>query len=110
MNYVNVNNPLARKEVLNMIETFDLKDTYRHFYPDKRRYTWRRTNPIKQARLDYFIVSMLDLISNSKIIPGYKTDHSIIQIVVCLNTFTRGRGIWKCNTSLLKDKKYVNLI
>ena len=54
MNYVNLNNPSSRKVVLNMIENLNLVDTFRHFCPDKRRYTWRKSNPVKQARLDYF--------------------------------------------------------
>ena len=112
INYTNINNPSARREVLNMIENHELQDSFRYLYPDQRRYTWRRKNPTKHARLDYFLVSrsLMDLISDSTIKPGYKTDHSIIYLKNLLNSFTRGRGTWKLNTSLLKDKNYVELI
>jgi hypothetical protein len=42
--------------------------------------------------------------------PGVYSDHSIISIKITANTNTketRGRGLWKLNTSLLKDKDYI---
>ena len=98
-NYSNVNNPKAKQALLQIIKDKRLIDIFRHFYPGTKRYTWRRRKPIKQARLDYFLVSdtMTDIISGSKIIPGYRTDHSIIQLGIILNKFTRGKGIWKFN-------------
>ena len=54
MNYKHLNNPQARKEVLRLIETLSLVDIFRENAPCLRRYTWRRKNPIKQRRLDYF--------------------------------------------------------
>ena len=54
MNYKHLNNPQARIVVLRLIETLSLVDIFRENAPNLRRYTWRRKNPIKQARLDYF--------------------------------------------------------
>ena len=51
-NYVNINNPRARNTLIEMMETYELIDAFRHFHPDTRRYTWRRRNPVKHARLD----------------------------------------------------------
>ena len=56
-NYTNVNNPSARKTLLQMMATFNLTDVFRHLH-DERRYTWRRKNPVRQARLDYFITTL----------------------------------------------------
>ena len=112
-NYNNVNNPRARREVLSVIDQFKLKDIYRYLNPYKKRYSWRKYNPlVKQARLDYFFISetLVDLVSNSDIIPGYRTDHSIIQLSISLNNFVRGKGIWKFNTSLLKDNSFSEMI
>ena len=63
-NYKHINNPRARQIVLNMMVDCDLCDLYRQFKPDQRCFTWRRKNPVKQARLDYFLASsnMLDII------------------------------------------------
>ena len=69
-------------------------------------------NPIKQARLDYFIVSnsLIDITSSCKIIPGYRSDHSIQELSLIISKFKKGRGLWKFNCSLLKNQQYVSLI
>ena len=94
------------------MNSFDLKDTFRLMHPSLRRYTWRRKNPVRQAQLDYFLIShsMHDVITNCCINPGYRSDHSIVQINIQLSKFNRGRGLWKFNCSLLKDDKYVSLV
>ena len=76
------------------------------------RYTWRKRNPIKQARLDYFLVSssMTDIINSSSIMPSYRSDHSIIEISINLCEFKHGKGYWKFNNSLLKNQNYLNMI
>ena len=111
-NYVGSNNPKAREILHDVIDTCSLVDLYRHFNPNTQRYTWRRKNPIKQARLDYFIVSqtLLDLVAQLDIKPGYKTDHSLISLSLNLINFSRGPGVWKFNTSLLKDQEYIAFV
>ena len=52
----------------------------------------------------------MDLLLESKIKPGYRTDHSICLLTIALNKFTRGNGYWKFNCSLLKNQNYVNLV
>ena len=54
-NYLHVNNPKSREKVLELIEERSLIDPYRQLYPDSFRYTWRKKNPFKQARLDFFL-------------------------------------------------------
>ena len=58
-NYLHINNPRARNEVLdNIIEEDGFLDTYRIFHEEKREYTCSRRNPErKQARLDFFLTS-----------------------------------------------------
>ena len=112
MNYKQLNNPKARIEVLNMIQELNLCDIFRNFYPKLHRYTWRIRNPVKQARLDYFLTSssMIDLIYKSEIKPGYLSDHSFITLEIIENKFTIGKGVWKFNNDLLKDENYVHHI
>ena len=52
-NYLNLNNPRSRKTVMSIMVENDLVDSFRYFYPETKRFTWHRQNPIKQARLDY---------------------------------------------------------
>ena len=111
-NYINTNNPKARDKFKQIIQNLDLIDVFRHFHPNSKKYTWRRRNPVKLSRLDYFIASssLADLVHSVSIKHGYKTDHSLIEINLLLSKFNRGRGRWLFNTDLLKDTEYIQLI
>ena len=111
-NYIGINNPGARNRLKEIMKELNLIDIYRFQHPEKIRYTWRRRHPIKQARLDYFIISnaLSDTVSKSDILPRYRSDHSTIKLQILLNEFKRGQGVWKLNTSLLKIPEYIQLI
>ena len=88
-------------------------DVWRHLFPDKNGFTWRRLRPKPTfSRLDYFWVSQsfLQFIEGMKIIPGFRSDHSSLLLSVSFQAHKRGPGYWKFNTSLLKDKDYVDSI
>ena len=91
---------------------FDLVDIWRTFNPDGRRYTWRRKTPKIHCQLDFFLVrqSIATITQTIDIVPGYKTDHSMIALIISLHSNQRGNGFWKLNTSLLSDEDYVKLI
>ena len=61
------------------------------------------------ARLDYILVSdnLTDLINKCDIKLGYRSDHSFIELHLTICKFKRGKGLWKFNCSLLKDKDYL---
>ena len=111
-NYKHINNPNARQKVLNMIDDLNLSDIYRQFHPTTRRYTWRRKNPVKQARLDFFLASssILDIVKGCDVKLSYRSDHSMIELELILNHFVKGKGIWKFNNSLLSVKDYLELV
>ena len=92
------NNPKSREIILNLLSNHDMIDIYRHNRPDKLEYTWRRKNPSKKARFNYFIISstLTDLIDKTLIIPTNDwTDHSFIQLHIITNHFNKGKGTWK---------------
>ena len=64
------------------------------------------------ARFDYFIVSsyLMDIIPETKIRYGHRSDYSIIELKLYLNKFQRGPETWKFNSRLLKNKTYVEFI
>ena len=111
-NYQHVNNPNARDKLLDIIDQYCLIDPFRELFPTLRRYTWRRKNPFKQSRLDFFLFteSMLTNLKNCKIEPSYRSDHSIVILELVFNPFKRGKGLWKFNNSLLSDIEYVNIV
>ena len=72
-------------------------DIFRERGGDIKRYTWRNNGPVvKQARLDYFIISRswIPQVSDVSILPGYRTDHSIVALKMCLLNQKRGKGFF----------------
>ena len=112
LNYNNINNPRARSKVIEKMTELETVDIFRLTYPKSKRYTWRKKNPVKQARLDYFLISrsMIDIVDSVDIKPGYRSDHSIVEMQLSIDNFTCGSGTWKFNNSLLKNQDYLNLI
>ena len=105
--------PQCRKLILELMDNFELVDVWREAFPEKKGFTWRRFNSIQQSRLDYFLVSdvLLSDIVDVKIIPGYRSDHSIATIGLKFDTVKKkNKQYWKFNNSLLKDKEYVDII
>ena len=106
-----IQNSKVRLEISQMLEMYDLLDIWRTHHPETKRYTWRRSNPLTQCRLDYWIVGadMSFEISNADIKPSIKTDHSLITIKIAhtLNN-KRGKGLWKFNSALLSDEIYTD--
>ncbi|RUA04563.1 MAG: hypothetical protein DSY43_06055, partial [Gammaproteobacteria bacterium] len=109
-NYIRVNNPRAREKVLQIIEENNLCDPWRVQHPETKGFTWRKKTPRKQARLDFFLTTedMMSYITDSKIMPGYKTDHSAILITLKFSNGDRGKGYWKFNNSFLKDTTFAD--
>lgn len=114
VHYLHENNPRSRAVLTNLMTDLDLVDIWRTLNKDKREYTWRQSDHYlsKAARLDYFIISkaLLNLVSDTQIIPGYRTDHSAIKISLKLGPGKRGKGYWKFNVSLLKDPEYIDIV
>ena len=107
---MHINNPRARKVVLDTMEENSLVDVWRLFNKDVRAYTWKRINPVrKQARLDYFLINetCLEYVIDTSINPGYRADHSSILLKLKFINNERGPGYWKFNNSLLKNKDYI---
>ena len=101
---LNINYPNARKSVVEIVNYLDLIDIYRYLHPHEKQFSLRKKPPLKQAGLDYFLFSsaMVDIIDKCNINPSYHSDHSIIKLQICLNTFTKRKGFCKFNNSLLK--------
>ena len=64
------------------------------------------------CRLDFFLTStsLHTKITKADILPGYRTDHSLITLHLVNNQNPRCPGFWKLNTSFLSDEEYVKLI
>ena len=62
--------------------------------------------------LIFFIGSedIFHLVTDTSIIPGYRTDHSGISLKFKLQNTDRGKGYWKFNNSLLRDENYIKAV
>ena len=67
---------------------------------------------MKQARLDYAIGTkcLMDIVQSCKILPGYRSDHSRIELDLFLNSFTKAKGIWCLNCGLLRHPEYFKCV
>ena len=111
-NYRRQNNVEASKQVDELCLNLDLVDVWRQCNPDVRRYTWRRPTPIQQSRLDFFLVNDILAVHSNQvdILPGYRTDHSIITISFQFGEDHPRKSFWKFNCSLLSDSSYLETI
>lgn len=111
-NYKYINNSKARDKVLEIMESNSYIDPFRQLHENIRRYSWRRKTPLKQSRLDFFLISetLLSGLEMCTIEPSYRSDHSMISLKISFNDFKKGRGLWKFNNSLLYDENYLDCI
>ena len=89
----------------------ELCDIFRLRHPGEPRFTWRRKNPFKQRRLDYFLISdsLPDSVSSISISPSVQSDHSTIVLNISpVKEHIKGASYWKFNNSLLNDKDFVS--
>ena len=104
----------SKDEVEAIREDFELADIWRVLNPEATRFTWTRENLEIQCRLDFFPISLsvCPEITEADIVPGYRTDHSMITFRINTARKPRGPGYWKLNTvtHLLTETQYVELI
>ena len=74
-NYLHVNNPKSRDKVLEIVLEYNLIDCWREEHIEERKFTWFKKNPIKQARLDFFLISSMlySKVKNPDITSVYRT-------------------------------------
>ena len=114
-NYKHVNNPINRQKVLKIMSDLNLFDIWRDSNICKRMYTWKRklaSGNIQMGRLDFILVSetLLGNCRKESIVPGFRSDHSAVDVTLVFNEVKRGRTFWKFNSTLLKNINYVKEI
>lgn len=111
-NYLRQNNVNACKQVDDMSNSLNLVDIWRELNPSIKRYTWRRPTPVQQSRLDYFLITdiLAHFTKNVDILPGYRSDHSLISLTFAFGPEHKNNTFWKFNTSLLNDNNYLQLV
>ena len=88
---------------------YNLIDPFREFNPDLKLFTWRCRRPLRQSRLDYFLITenLLSAVNTCTIESSYRSDHSMIILSLKFNNFVKHKPLWKHNNSLLNDSEYL---
>ena len=108
----------SRNLLKNLINKYSLVDSWRKMNPNLRRYSWRAPNKRqnsaqKAARLDMCLISetLVGNLSASKLVTCVESDHSLVKTTFKnIDNIERGRGTYKLNNNLLKDKKFCNRV
>ena len=104
----------ACKVLRDLMKAMDLLDGWRELNPDKKRFSWRRCQPLQQSRIDYFLLSEV-LFTSQKVVkmdidPGVRSDHSVIVMEIFVKGGRRGPRLWRFNTTFLEDKDIADRI
>ena len=93
-----------------LIEHLCMKDIWRIQNPTRRGFTWRKTAPMQQSRIDYIFVTEVfrsNFEIDSGIQAGVRSDHSIITMTAESVHRRRGPGLYRFNNELLSDTEFV---
>jgi len=103
----------CRLILLDYMNENDIYDIWRRQNMDKYEYTWRSYHePYIHCRLDFFLLSfnLTGVSCENTIIPGFRSDHDMVETSIIINKDTRGKGFWKLNCNLLKNEKYITAV
>ena len=107
INCVSKNNDPGKKDLVNLMRTYDLEDIWRRRNPDKRQYTWFGSEG-KASRLDYWLISA-SLNGQVEHIDSHFSpfsDHHGTIIVLRTHEIKTGKGVWKMNFSQISKPEY----
>jgi exonuclease III len=85
----------SRAVIQDLKNVLELIDPWRNSNQDLRMYTWKQKSPLKQIRLDYFLVSEdihMDTVG-ARVLPGYKSHHSAIALECGFLNVFKGKRI-----------------
>ena len=109
-------NPTLKKKSLAKLiefeETFDLCDIWRVRNLKSKWFTFTQNHSsgFIQRRLDYILISntLQKFVTMADIMTPISTDHSLVLFSLSKEKTTiRGKGFWKSNSSLTKDRNYI---
>ena len=103
------NNDKALKVLLSFMDEYGLEDMWRIFHPQDQIYTCFKKKPIVAARLDYFLVSqgLVSSITCTQIEYATFSDHSLVSLLIDIDSFKRGPGVWRLNCRLLENEEII---
>ena len=90
-------------------------DSFRHFNPDSKAYTYRNKKGTLRGRLDYGLISpsLIPYVKKVTHTPhNYDdvSDHASFSITLDITESKRGKGLFRCSPTVHKDPTYQKLI
>ena len=89
-------------------DTLDLQDTFRLVHGDKIDFSFRKQSRIDRMYVNEALHGSVKSFSHISVL-GRELDHKMIEIEIA-ESIEIGKGYWKFNTSLLRDKEYTEMI
>ena len=105
--------PKSRQIIQNLMETLDLVDIWRNLNNEKKTFTHYKFHPRKIfIRIDYILLSgnLSNFVTQTKIIPGFKSDHSAVCVSLDLKICQIGALYWRFPIRLLNHENYLKTI
>ena len=111
--YTSDSHKKCRCTITKWLETGELMDAVRCFYPETLHYSWR-TNIFKKGRIDHMLVTpkLMPFVSEAiYLFHEHKiSDHSSLLFTLDIEKSEKGPGILRANPSLLNHPNYKTLI
>ena len=108
------NNNRAKEKVEEIMDHYSLRDVWRIHNGERREFSWIKKGsfPVKASRIDMALVSggLDQMIKNTSYISSIMTDHRAFYMVIEPQSASRGTGFWKMNTTLLRNREYIEII
>ena len=101
------------RTLADLMETYGLQDVWHLHHPDAKEYTWYQLNSRQASPLDMFWLCsfLLPFIMSVEILPFFRSDHRYVYLKLAIsNSVHRGPGLWKFNTSHLKDLSFILMV
>ena len=90
-----------------MLSNLDIHDVWRTNHPGKKEYTWSKPTPfISRTDCIFSDTTSLTKITNTSTEGFPHSDHKLSTVKINMNSFKRGPGYWKFNSSLLSEADF----
>ena len=110
------NNNKARAVLANLMQDFNLEDSWRIRNPTEIQFSWfkgvQNTSNFKASRIDYILISrgIDQMVEQCLYITGFQTDHRALVTTFQIVDTDRGVGYWKFNTQMLQNDEFMKYI
>ena len=88
-----------------VIRQFNLIDSFRKVNPGVAGTTWSNSRGVT-SRIDFIFVEGATKVASSEINPVWFSDHHSLQTILEVQGTRFGKGFWKCNVSVLKEREF----